>query len=770
MKGAEAAAGPDVSERSDSARPVDPVGGAHRRPLVLLFAGTTFTGAFLLFWIQPLFTKAVLPLLGGSPGVWNTALVFFQGTLLAGYLYVHLTSRHLSRRTQVLVHLGLLLAAFVSLPIAVAEGWAPPASSVPMAWLLALLAVSIGLPFLAVSATAPLVQRWFADTGHPDGDDPYFLYAASNFGSLVALLAFPVLLEPFAGLARQGRMWTAGYAGLVLLIGVCAAVVWRRGGRADAPASPIRSTPLGGGVPDWRRKLAWVLLAFVPSSLLLGVTSHISTDLASFPLLWIGPLVLYLLTYILAFARRPPIPHEWMLELQPYLLIFLVLSLTWEAAQRLLVLNLVLHLAAFFVIALVCHRELVELRPGADRLTEFYLWLSLGGVLGGAFTALAAPVLFDSVLEYPLMVVAAAVLRPAAGEERPNLDDLVRPAAVGGVALLLLLAVRSAGVSFELAGPLVLFGLVALIVFGFTGRPLRFGLGLAALFLVGFQAFETAPVLARERSFFGVHRVAETGPEPYHLLFHGTTLHGMQDMRPGRRERHSLYYARIGPLGQLIEGLERHDAPDRIAVIGLGSGDMACYGRPGQSWTFYEIDPTVERIARDTALFRYLEACGEGVEVVIGDGRLSLERVPDGTYDLLVVDAFSSDAIPVHLLTVEALRLYVAKLAPGGSLVLHISNRHMNLRPVVANGAAAVGLAGRYQFFSIGRRDEAAEPAASRVEPVYDRAASSTWAVLARDPSDLSFLDDAAWPRLEPDSSFGTWTDDFSNIVEVLDI
>lgn len=770
------------------------VGPIPARVLLPLFVSTTFVGAFLLFWIQPLFTKRVLPLLGGSPGVWNTALVFFQGTLLLGYLYVHLTTRKLSPRGQILSHLALLAAVFLALPIDVAQGWAPPGTGVPTPWLLALLTVSIGLPFFAVSTTAPLVQRWFARTGHPHAGDPYFLYSASNLGSLAALVAFPVALEPLVGVERQGWLWALGYGGLALLLGACGVVAWRGAGAAGrvrvtaggepAGASEPAGEPAEPGEPaaagvarsaGWRLRLRWLLLAAVPSSLLLGVTAHISTDLASFPLLWIVPLVLYLLTYIVAFARRPVIRHEWMLKAQPYLLILLALSLTWEAAQRLLLFNVGLHLTAFFVIAMVCHRELAERRPPAAHLTEFYLWLSLGGVLGGAFTALVAPALFETVLEYPLAVVLAAMLRPASrGSERSvEAGDVLWPAALLVPVLLLvaLVGARDFWTDVGMAGPLLVFGFGALVVFHFTGRPIRFGSGLAVLLLTGSLLFEPEAVIARERSFFGIHKVTVDEAGPYHLLFHGTTLHGAQHTAPGKRRTPLLYYAPEGPAGQLFERLdeERPDemrrpgavdrASRRVGVVGLGSGALACYGRARDRWTFFDIDPTVVRIARDTTLFRYLEGCRPDVRIVLGDGRLSLEAAPDGSFDLLVLDAFSSDAIPVHLLTVEAARTYASKLSADGLLLFHISNRYLDLEPVLANVASAAGLAGRVQRFSV-------EPG-SRAK----YRASSTWVAIAREAGDLALLDgDERWKPLVPDPDVGTWTDDFSNILEVLDI
>ena len=383
-------------------------------PLLALFAGTLFANAALLFSVQPMFTKMILPLLGGTPAVWNGSMLFFQATLLGGYLYSHFVSSRFSLRPQMLAHLALLCLSLLALPIAVPAGWRAPVGLMPVPWLLALLAVSLGIPFFMLSTGAPLLQRWFSYSGHPSARNPYFLYAASNLGSLLALLAYPVLIEPRLTLGEQSTSWSIAYGLLLLLIGGCAAMVWR-GSRAIAPAADAMAEDTGIAEVTPALRLRWVLLALAPSSLLLGVTNFLSTDISAVPLLWVVPLAIYLLTFVLVFARRPPLPHKWMLAVQPPLVLALVVLLVMSMIKRPTA-QMAVHLLAFFVTAMVCHGELARLRPRVRHLTEFYLWLSVGGMLGGLFNALVAPVLFATVLEYPIALVVACALRPRTGD------------------------------------------------------------------------------------------------------------------------------------------------------------------------------------------------------------------------------------------------------------------------------------------------------------------------------------------------------------------
>ncbi len=723
-----------------------------------IFAGTLCLSALLLFWLQPMFTKMVLPLLGGSPAVWNTAMVFFQAALLAGYSYSHLTTRWLGLRRQSLLHLLILLTALPFLPIAVMAGWSPPRDAMPLAWLIGLFTVSVGLPFFAVATTAPLLQKWFAHIGHRDSTNPYFLYAASNIGSIFALLGYPVLLEPFVTLTGQGMLWAFGYGLLVVLIGVCVFLLRRNFTEQAADAKPAAAAEARSAPPDWRRRLHWMILAFAPSSLLLGATSHISTDVAAAPFLWVVPLALYLLTHVIVFSRRPILKHSWMIKAQPLFVLLVAITFFWPTFSLGMVMTM--HLAAFFVTAMVCHGELARLRPATSHLTEFYLVMSLGGVLGGAFNGLLAPVLFDSVVEYPLMIVLACMLRPAADGAAPRWRayDLIWPLALCIVMLIYRRWFEAIDTTLAIVLWTGFYVIASLVAYSFNTRPYRFGLGVSAILLSGaVVSAANSNVLLRERSFFGVHQVLLDKSGTYNVLKHGTTMHGAQFRDPSRRREAVSYYHRAGPLGQAMAAFA-DGPPKRTAVIGLGTGALACYRRPGEKWTFYEIDPVVASIARDTPYFTYMSDCADNTPVVLGDGRITLAQADDGSYDRIIIDAFSSDSIPAHLLTREALALYLEKLSVGGVILAHISNRYLNLEPVLANLAADAGIHG----FSQTQLAEAGGD-----ERVLRSGGS--WVVLARSPDTLAALADRPdWHALERQPRFGVWTDDFTNIISVL--
>lgn len=742
----------------------------------VLFALTMFVGATLLFVVQPMFARMALPLLGGSPAVWNTAVLFYQAALLAGYGYAHLTTRWLGARRQAALHAALLLLPLLVLPIGVPEGWRPPAEETPVWWFLGLLAVAVGLPFFVVATTSPLLQAWVVRTRHRMAADPYPLYAASNVGSIVALLAYPTFVEPTLSLAAQSQVWAAGYVVLALLTFGCAWVVWRSNGdRRLAEALGRPAVPLSVA-----RRARWVLLAFAPSSLMLSVTTYLSTNIAPIPLLWTLPLALYLLTFVLTFSGEV-FPHAGMVRALPIVLLLLTVVLAAQATAPLELL-MPLHLLVFFVAAMVCHGELARDRPPPEQLTEFYLWLSVGGVLGGLFNAIVAPLLFTTVVEYPLVLVLVCLLlpasdrRPAADEEqapappeedahpagRPSLVagrwlDVALPLGLGLLTAGLVLAVQRVGLGSEPAGLGLMFALPAALCFTFAGRPLRLGLGVAAILLASsLYVSDQGRVLYAARSFFGIHRVLLDPSGRFHLLAHGTTLHGMQSLDPAERRVPLSYFYPSGPAGQLFEQL----GPTRrsVAVVGLGVGSLACYGRPGQEWTFYEIDPLVEQIARDGRFFSFLSECGVDVRVVLGDARLKLEEAPAGSYDLLVMDAYTSDAIPIHLMTREALGLYLERLAPGGAIAFHISNQYFDLRPVLAALASERGLA------ALAQDDlEVSEEEAARGKR------GSQWVVLAREPEVLAPLAATGrWYELTAPPGAPVWTDDYSSVLSVL--
>jgi hypothetical protein len=731
-------------------------------PALPLHCAALFLGAFLLFSIQPMFTKMILPLLGGTPAVWNTAVMFFQAMLLGGYLYAHLLSRLDRVRRQVLVHALVLAVGLLFLPVHLAWLEAPSGSAHPAAWLIALLALSIGLPFFAVSATAPLLQRWFSRSDHPHAADPYFLYVSSNIGGLAALLAYPVVIEPVLGLSVQSRMWAAGYALLAVTIVLCS--ISLRGLRGTGSALTAAPVPDAEGAPSalsdkitWGTRAHWLVLSFVPSALLLAVTLHISTDVASVPFLWVVPLSLYMLTFIIVFARRPVLKHKWMLTIQ--IPVYALLAVSFTKLELLSV--FALDMVALFVTAMVCHGELVRLRPAADRLTEFYLWMSTGGLLGGVFCVLVAPVLFNSVLEYPLLLAIACLVRPGftGGGWRQSLFDGILPAAVA-LSYSFVGGFLEAGALSRLgvAGPVLVYVALTVAFYSFRHRPLRLALGFAPILFGTILLNEDSHNrLFRQRSFFGVYTVNRDSSGNMHTLYHGNIAHGNEYMDEADARTPTSYYNREGPLGQVFEAMRAVRPLKHVACMGLGTGTTACYQEPGQTMTFFEVDPAMERIARDPSLFRYLELAGPDVNVVLGDGRQSISKVADGTFDLIALDAFSSDAIPVHLLTREALAIYMRKIAPGGIVLFHISNRYVDLEPVLANLTADAGLSALVEDY----------------DPADDDSGSygwrSTWAAVARDGSDLGLLEaDNGWRPLKPNPAVGLWTDDYSNMFRTL--
>ena len=748
---------------------------------MLLFALSLFVSAALLFWIEPMFAKMILPNLGGTPSVWNVCLAFYQMVLLAGYVYAHVTPKWLGLRRQAILHVGLLLLVLLTFPIGLSERWTTPIAANPIPWMFWLLFLSVGLPFFIISTTAPLLQMWFTRTGHPSAKDPYFLYSASNLGSMVALLGYPFLVEPLFSLADQAKFWAVCYVLLAGLISACAMVVLRvsgvktqviNSGGAPAPEDePLVADSLGG--PKVPQRMRWVLLAFAPSSLLLGVTSYISTDIAAVPLLWIIPLALYLITFILVFAPRSLLPHSLMLRVQPYFLLPLVILFFWGLKP--VPLSLIpVHLLAFFVTAMVCHGELAKTRPPTNRLTEFYLWLSVGGVLGGLFNALVAPMVFDTLTEYPLVIALACLLRPPpeGHEQTPNKRwlDLALPPILTGILGVLVLAISNSGLghlmhlddSGSWLGLMIIVFLscfIGAILFLFCDRPIRFGLGLGGVILVSFLwANGQNQVLYSERNFFGVLEVVSDPVGGYHLLHHGTTVHGAQSLNPARRHEPLTYYHPTGPVGQVLAMFSNKLSKDRVGVIGLGTGTIACYAEPGQHWTFYEIDPTIARIARDPRYFTFLKDCPAQIEVVLGDGRLSLARAPDRHFSLIVVDVFSSDAIPVHFLTHEAISLYLTKLADDGILLFNISNQYLNLKPVLGDLAGKAGLA------CLIRDDRN-----TNLVEEKSRKNGSIWVVMARRASDLGKVtDDHRWKPLPGRPGARIWSDDFSNVLSVL--
>jgi hypothetical protein len=986
--------------------------------MLLVFALTLFTSATLLFMVEPMIGKMITPLLGGTPAVWNTCMVFFQAVLLAGYAYAHFSTSWLGPRKQALPHIVLMALPFVFLPVAVNRDLISGSEN-PVFALLLLLSLTVGVPMFVVSASAPLLQKWFANTSHPAARDPYFLYGASNFGSMLALIGYPTVVEPFLRLRQQSVDWTMGYGMLAALTLACAFFLLRSQRLVDtkghAGTDPLAELPeseqnvssaihsrrygtprdkqpqltLKSGPPPattlrgdvtWLRVARWVILALVPSSLMLGATTYITTDIAAIPLLWVAPLALYLLSFIIVYSHVPAwlqwlilmlgggvivlAAANWLWNMDPtdvragvrifrymtfpavgggafggwwmwrnrntellYKAMILIMPLL-VLAQLFFMLSglttksnwiawsLCLHLSTLFVVAMVCHGELARDRPTPKHLTSYFLWMSVGGVFGGLFNALAAPMIFSDLSEYPLALMLACFLAPPLGSIKESewslRFDLILAGlfvVVGGT--LIYLRVVDENVQYELIkkGPwkwllasllaIVVFGLamvlrsgrkkieswmdlalplglallfvglswgllseavyprveklggllhldvkrfITILVYGvpivlgytFVERPLRFGLGVGAILLAGgFCDVFSESVTHQERSFFGVLKIADTSfmyrGERFDLrrLYHGTTLHGMQYLSPAdRRDQPLSYYHRTGPIGAVMMQYNGEDTPVykmNLAVIGLGTGTMACYARPGQNLTFYDIDPIVKRFSFDPGdndpfpFFSYVQDArerGANLDLVMGDARLTMEKKQlkeSEKYGVIVVDAFSSDAIPVHLITSEAVKVYLDKMADDGLLCFHISNRYLDLKPVLYNLAREHNLAAVYQNDL--RQDD------DRTPSLFGKY-SSTWVILSRRQERLQKLLDlndwedhrtdallAAWPAslwpdngtgfaanammlrnllddefckrpsqwltLEPEKdwpkleSVGVWTDDYSNLLSV---
>jgi hypothetical protein len=846
-----------------------------------IFALALFSSAALIFALQPLFGRMVTPLLGGSPSVWNTSMAFFQAALLAGYLYAHLLARLKDLRIQAVIHVGVLAAAWLVLPIQVSSALGAPNSEQPVLWLLGVLALSVGAPFAVASATAPLLQAWYARTGRVDAHDPYYLYAASNMGSFVGLLAYPIFVEPTLGLHAQSAAWTLVYVGVAATIALCAALtLWSH---AQAPTQTAHDAP----APSWRQRGYWIAAAAVPSALSLAVTQHISTDVASAPMLWVIPLALYLLTFVIAFSKGSARLEGATLFVQPAAVALMLAAYNGAGDWIGTVAGI---LGGFFFSALVCHLALARTRPGVDRLTEFYFFVSLGGVLGGVFAALIAPVVFNNVYEFPLALALVALFRPretsdlvrlnnatlaasimmvvlaltmlrlepldsvivlgalgaaaamvAAGwadDGRPaplryaflvvaaihaalviwiafNLDTIfageisegvervsarepwgwalgltsflmlafavhgtIQPArvdtriadfslgaALPSVVLLLLLVLAPDRVDARF---LTTFGILfcAVAIFVNRGRPIV----MAAIVLLGFAIMflddvRGGRVITQERSFFGVMRTrvvesSDPAAPPLRILLHGTTIHGAQLAREGFTRLPLTYYNPRTALGEaIVAGLSMHDSA-RLALIGLGTGSTACLTRNTDEMVIFEIDPMVVRLsAQQGGDFTYVTECQPNARVELGDARLQIAEEPDASFDVIVVDAFSSDAIPAHLLTREALALYLSKASEDGIVVLHLSNRHLAL---VSEAARVARDLGALTLFRVSERFE--QPYVS----YYGGLAASVM-VVARSPETLARLPVRLgdWRTFKPPEGQG-WSDDYINLPRAL--
>jgi hypothetical protein len=768
--------------------------------LQIVYSLTLFVSATLLFWIQLFSSKMLLPVLGGSAAVWNTCMMFFQTALLLGYLYAHVTDRWLHSRFRSFLHPALLLMAAVVLPVSLRGIQLPAGDANPIIWLLRTLFYILGPPFLFLAGTTPIVQTWFAQAGQKSSSDPYFLYAASNLGSVMALLSYPTLIEPNLDLTQQSRCWTIGYFLLIGLTIVCAITATGKSRKPVVGQAPLEVSDQASIKPGAWMRLRWILLAFAPSSLLLGVTTHLTTDIAAAPLFWVIPLVLYLFTFVLAFQRLFRIPENVIALMQATLVVVLAVTLLTNPTGNVIPL-FVLHVAAFFLTALLCHMELVRLRPAAQHLTEFYLLMSVGGALGGTFNACLAPFLFNDVIEYPLMLVFACMLRPGIlpGLKRAwsTLGDFAWPVCIF---LLFVLLYRYTDLNLENltdSKSLIVVLIVAFTIFAFQQRPIRFGLGIAALIAASVMISDTSRMVAQTRNFYGVLKVFIEDSPPLHVLYNGTTRHGSQALDAKHRSLPLNYYHPQGPLGQLFAAVTGTTQTRRVGLVGLGVGAVASYAKPGEHWTFFEINPADVAIANDPVLFTFLKDSPAHPDIVLGDARLLLTQQPDQSFDMIILDAFSSDAIPIHLMTREAVELYLRKLRPGGLILFHITNRHLELGPVVANIADCLNLAAirwydqendetnqqdhasysnetseegekNQEEDALVKNETSEEVENNEEDNLYTRD-TSDWVIVARSVEDFQAIikDDDRWETLMP-SGERVWTDAYSNLLGAL--
>ncbi|OGT42656.1 MAG: hypothetical protein A3F42_03885 [Gammaproteobacteria bacterium RIFCSPHIGHO2_12_FULL_37_34] len=715
----------------------------------VVFSFTLFLSAWLLFWVEPLVAKMLLPLLGGTPSVWNTSMMFYQGLLLLGYLYAHLITRYLTLRNQVIFHVLLLIAALFTLPIVMPAYFTTPSIYYPITWLLTALMLMIGAPLFVLCATAPLLQYWFSTTTHKRAHDPYFLYAASNLGSMLALLAYPFVLERMLTLQEQSITWSMTYGILILSMITCATFL------KSSNVSPIPTTKPStlNDQPSWQQQLRWIVLAFVPSSLLLAVTTYLTTDVASIPLLWVIPLAIYLLTFIITFSHQQFFHHHFMLKLQPVTLAMMILILTTKISFLSFSAIFLFQLLNFFVFAMVCHGELANHRPSTPYLTKFYLWIAVGGLLGGLLNALVAPLIFNDLWEYPLVLALACFLRPPIKETGNKLFTILFVIIILSFSINIGTALWRIPEVFNRIEIYIYMAANLLVMLYAQQSSFRYGVLVSLLLLIGYVFLQpvTQHALFQTRTFFGTYKITTDQTASVHKLMHGTTLHGMQYTQREKQKEPLAYYG--SPLQEVFSVLPTQ--PLHIAAIGLGVGTVACYRRPQDTLTFFEIDPAVVKIAKNTRYFTFLHLCPP-TNIILGDARLTIQHEPDHVYDIIIVDAFSSDSIPIHLLTKEALNIYLKKLKKNGLLALHISNRHLKLAPILARIANNVQLKSVVGFFKVD----------SNIHPHIH---SSQWVVLSRQMKPLqTLLIYPEWKILIAHPNTPLWRDDFSNILSAM--
>ncbi|MFO0557291.1 MAG: hypothetical protein U0269_04680 [Polyangiales bacterium] len=705
---------------------------ANRAAHTALYTSTIFASALLLFFVQPLAGRALLPRLGGVPSVWNACLLFFQGALLAGYGYVWLSSRW-SERARVAVHCALLALAAVALPAFAARVDESRAVSSPVLFALEFLSRSVGAPFVLLSATSPLLQHWLSKSGAR----PYGLYAASNVGSLGSLLLYPFVIEPRLSLLAQTTLFRRSFAIVAALIALCA-IPALRASASGAPSAP--PAPLSR-----ERVTRWVLWSAVPTMLLSGSTTHLTTDLAPFPLLWVVPLALYLASFVVAFSTGISAPPSWLARAASLVAVVLIFSLSVHANEPVWVLG-ALNMAFLFVAAWIAHRRLADDAPDPAHLPQFYAWIAFGGALGTLVTAVLAPALLPDLWEYPLAIALATSTRPLAGvvrEDEALTKDVANAFAIAVIVLVLAKALSMwAPSDSELT---IAFAPGLLLAYRTMPQRRKYALSLLALVVAGALVQDRGVRRYTTRSFFGVLRVVDEGD--VRRLMHGTTIHGAQRISQRNRCEPMTYYARSGPLGALFESERARAATGRTVAIGLGTGAVLCYANESEPWRALEISADVIRVAREPQWFTFVaNSPTRRASIELADGRLGILSERDHSLVRVVVDAFNSDSVPAHLITREALAIYRRKIREDGRIVMHLSNRVLDLERVLASVVAAEGMH-------------------ARVSAPNDIA---TWAIVANSEAHLRDLDPRRWLPLRARAEDRAWSDDYSSLFPVI--
>lgn len=747
-----------------------------------VFALTLLLSAALLFSVQPMFSKMILPLLGGTPQVWNTAMLFFQLCLLGGYAYAHATSRFLGIRAQAILHLILLGTFSLVLPFAIPAGWDPPVDKDPTLWQLSVMTMTVGGPFFVLAGSAPMLQRWFAVSDHPDADNPYFLYGASNLGSMTALLAYPVVIEPLLTLGAQAGSWTYGYWTLIVMTALSALLIWKKGTRQQEGFGALH---LSANAVTWKMRAYWLILALIPSSLMLGVTTFLTTDIASVPLLWILPLAIYVGTFILVFARKPLLSQKQItLGFEIAMIALIVQMMSFGLVPIHPYYLIALHLTLFFFAAMLCHAALVAAKPHASNLTEFYLIMSLGGALGGFFNAIIAPQIFIIPLEYALVLGLTVFVRYGrdSAQSFAKMLDAIK-AFIRSKSLDALFTVNMALLASVIIIAIFVFSLGVGIVLHIGKFPVTIShigavLAAATLFLLRKKRWHFAvsaclllalfppgyywgqhgftKILHMDRNFFGVIRVVDMkGNE--RVLLHGTTNHGAQALDEKYRLTPLSYYSPSSPINDVFNYWDNRKGGQEVAVIGLGIGVTACFQKPDRHFDFFEIDPDIAAIAQDKEYFTYLSDCGSPYDIILGDGRLTIQDKPDSLYDVIVTDAFSSDNIPIHLMTEEAFGIYLKKLKPDGTIIINISNNYIDLEPVISRIAEKLGVRALAHVTNGGKIE--------KTELSYYPA---HFMVLTRSSDAAAWLEKNGWSAGMFRDGVKSWSDQYSNIVSVL--